>query len=287
MTARTTTLGALVLVACSCGGAAPATTSTPADDDEPARASFHVELGVPGDPLRWVMATLDDEPLEVTGCVMPERGPCEESMRVVLDDDAREELQALLDDVAATPRCEPEGIHEGDREYTLRVEGGARYSGHVPADGSQMTARNGGPCRADARLAWWIARWLVGAARPASEQPSSVIVTLDATSASGPRFVNATIDLGSGPWAIVGCTASVAGACIATQRVVLDDAGRAHLGALLEDVRSEPCHAPFPAGAGLSIATGLVYDGPCGADAELAWWAATRLDPSALTPGPS
>lgn len=285
-THHSTLLAGLLLVACSCGSTPPTTTTTTPPETAASASSLTVELSAPGlDRVRVVSAALtDDAPLVVTGCVMPESAPCEESMRVVLDDDAREELQALLDDVAATPRCEPDGIFPGDRDYTLSVEGGATYAGHIPADPAQMAARTGGPCRADARLAWWIARWLMGATRSASENPASVSGTVDTSSSAGPRFVSASIDLSERTGvAVVGCTSSVRGTCRGTTRVALDAPALARLSALLEDVRSEPCHVPFPSGATLAVEAGLVYDGPCGADADLAWWMATQLDPNALT----
>lgn len=282
MTRRITVLAGLLFTACSCGGAPASTEPTTTPTPEATRGGMTVEMMAPGlDRARFVHASLTDgSPLVITGCVMPERAPCEESMRVVLDDDAGEELDALLDDLGETPRCEPAGIEPGDREFTLTVEGGATYTGPIPADPTRVAARAAGPCRADARLAWWLARWLVGATRPSGESPSRITVTVDATNASGPRFVNATVDLAAS--SIEGCTSSARGECAATRRVALEPPAIARLGALLEDVRSEPCHTPFPAGAALELEAGLVYDGPCGADADLAWWVGAQLDPDAI-----
>jgi len=274
---------AWLVSACSCGGAS---TAAPEPTTEAPVATLHVDLEAPGlDRARFVSATLGGDPLAITGCVMPESAPCEESMRVEFDDDASEELGALLADVGDMPRCEPEALQPGDRTYRATFGGNDTvYAGPLPADPTQIAARTTGPCRADARLVWWVARWLIAATRAASEQPSIVSATVDASRESSPRFTQASIDFGRSPLAVEGCTSSTRSACAAMQRVELDSRALARLGALLEDVRSEPCHAPFPSAAPLTIETGLLYDGPCGADADLAWWAATRLDPSALSP---
>lgn len=265
-------------LACACGGAPPPVTETHAT------LGLEVEMFAPGlDRDRYVSARLTAEgPLAVTGCVMPERAPCEESMRVILDDDAREEIEALLGDLGERPTCEHETPEAGDRSYALRVDE-TPYEGALPADPAQLATRMADACRADARLAWWIARWLVAATRGASERPSRLDVTVDATRADGPHFVVATVDLASSPLVVEGC-ASDARSCAQRQRVTLESATLARLGVLLEDVRSEPCHAPFPAGVPLTIEAGIVYDGPCGADADLAWWIATQLAPGALAP---
>ncbi len=262
-------------LACACGS-----SPAPAPDTH-ATLGVQVEMFAPGLD-HFVSARLTaDGPLAVTGCVMPERAPCEESMRVVLDDDAREEIEALLGDLGEQPTCEHEPAEAGDRSYALRVDE-TRYEGTVPADPARLSTRIAGPCHADARLAWWIARWLVATTRARSDLPSRLEVTIDATRTS-PHFVVAAIDLASSPLVVEGC-ASDSRSCAGAQRVTLDGAALARLGALLEDVRSEPCHSPFPSGAVLAIEAGLVYDGPCGADADLAWWLATQLVPGALAP---
>lgn len=269
-----------VLLACGGAGATGAGASEPATTS--AATGFTVEMMAPDLARpRFVRASLSGRaPLEVGGCVLPEPGPCEESMRVVLDDDAREELEVLLDALAETPRCEPAATEPGDHEFALTFDDGTTFRGPMPADPARVAARAGGPCRADARLAFWLARWLLGEARPSEEQPSIVRVTLDATRDTGPRFVLASLDVAAA--VIEGCTADARGPCPSTQRVALAAPDAARARALLEDVRSEPCHAPFPAGAPLEIEAGLVYDGPCGADADLAWWVGTRLDPDAI-----
>jgi len=97
-------------------------------------------------------------PWTIHGCVTGAHGACEETQRVELDETGRNELVRLLDEVRAIPRCEPDGIFPGDRGYRLELSGFPRpYEGKLPADVAQIGARNVGPCRADAPLAWWIA----------------------------------------------------------------------------------------------------------------------------------
>ncbi len=260
--------------------AAPASPPPPGAGAIP--GEIRATVGIDGG--RFVTATLTSTPpATVIGCVSSVAGTCFATLRIPLDDEATSELARLLADVSAIPRCEPEGIFPGDLDYELSWEGAPRtYEGHVPADEHTMAARGSGPCRADARLAWWIARWVLASSRPASELPTPLVVTLDASSGSGPRFVNATAHFDTTPPTIVGCTATVGGSCRATHQVELDELGTARLLALVEDVRAEPCHVPFPEGTGMSIAMSLAYDGRCGADARLAWWVARTLDPSAF-----
>lgn len=244
--------------------------------------SISVTVGI--EAGRFVTATLESAvPAHVTGCVSSVAGTCSATIEVPLDADAVAELPQRVADVRAIPRCEPEAIAPGDVDYHLSWLGAPReYVGHVPGDEANVTARGSGPCRADARLAWWIARWVLAQSRPASEMPSPIVVTLDATRSSGPTFVNATLHLERTPAVIEGCTAAVGGSCRATHQVELDAARTARARVLVEDLRAEPCHVPFPAGVALSIPMGLAYDGRCGADPALAWWVAGVLDPSAM-----
>jgi hypothetical protein len=250
--------------------------------------SIHVTLAMPGpDAARFVTATLEQgPPLAVFGCVSSVSGACRRTTQIELDHDAGAELDALVTAVRAIPRCEPEAIVPGDREYTLTLDGAPReYTGHLPAAEAELASRDAGPCRADARLAWWVARWIASSSRAPSEQPSTVAAQVNVSGETGPSFVNATVDLAATPLAVFGCTSAAAGSCRATTSVDLDAAQRARLLALVEDVRAEPSHEPFPAGQSLSLATGIVYDGPCGADAALAWWLAGVLDPTAMSRG--
>ena len=280
----------LVVLLVACGGAeAPATstspvTTAPATSTAPATIARSTDIsvtsGIPGSTL-FVTATLErDSPLVVVGCVSSVAGACAATARIVLDDDAPSELDELVRAVEARPRCEPVGFSPGDPVYTLSLAGRS-YDGHLPAAQDQIAARTAGACPSDARLAWWIARFVVATSRTPAELPSRVDAHVDVTT-TDPRFVTAWVEPGPSELAIVGCTSGVAGSCRATRQIVLDATQRARFGALLEDVRSEPCHVPFPIGAALEIDVGLVYDGRCGADAELAWWMARLLDPDAM-----
>jgi len=239
---------------------------------------------LPG-PASFVTATFTSgSPSTITGCVSSVAGECAATALVTLDADASTELERGVAGVLAIPRCEPEAIVAGDLEYHLAWAGAPReYEGHIASDESTIAARGSGPCRADARLAWWIARYILAASRPASDAPTPFSVTFDASSAETPRFVNATVDLVAAPPTIFGCTASVRGSCRRTHQLELDLVQSARLRALVEDVRAEPCHVPFPAGAAFSLEMSLAYDGRCGADQALALWVANTLDPSAFT----
>lgn len=280
-----------LVMASACGGAEQQPSSPP--DPPPttipepiaASADIHVTAGIPG-AANFVTATLTrGAPLVVIGCVSSVAGACAATQRIVLDDDARAELEGAIAAVHAMPRCEPAGFTAGDPEYALEL-GGTSYTGHFPAAESQIAGRTAGPCLADARLAWWIARWIIGSSRAPSELPSSLDVRVD-ESGSEPRFISATVDLTMSSLTIVGCVSALAGSCRATREVALDGTGRARLLTLLEDVRAAPCHEPFPIGATLSITTGLVYDGPCGADWTLASWIARAIQPDQVPTGAS
>lgn len=164
-------LFALLLL--GCGGApategpAPAPTSdengagaTAAPPALPAEIRAHVHLPGPDveDNHVFVTVTLGELPWTISGCTTGAHGACEETSRVELDEASRAELVQLVAEVRAIPRCEPEGIFPGDRAYRLDLTSFPRpYEGNLPADPGQLATRNAGPCRADARLAWWIA----------------------------------------------------------------------------------------------------------------------------------
>ncbi len=144
--------------------ASRATLHAPEAASEP--ETIHVTLGLSAAPPSFVTATYTS-PATIDGCISALAGACVATTRVTLEEEANEELTQLLADVRAMPRCEPGGIEPGDLDYTLSWPGSPSYVGSVPADASRMAARNEGPCRADARLAWWIAHWIVAAASPA------------------------------------------------------------------------------------------------------------------------
>jgi hypothetical protein len=248
-------------------------------------ATMTLTMGVP-DPTapHFVSATLDTtgSPMTISGCVSTVAGACAASVLIRLDADATAELGSLYRDVLAIPRCEPEATVAGDLPYELSWPGALReYRGSMPGEDAQIAARSSGACRADARLARWIGRYVRAESRARSELPHPISIVVDATDGSGPRFVNATLDL-DGTSRITGCTANVRGVCHATHDVELDAVQSARARALVEDLRAEPCHVPFPAGAPLSLAVGRDYDGRCAADAALAWWAAGIVDPTAM-----
>lgn len=131
----------------------------------PAEIEAHVHLpGPQPDAHLFVRVSLAPLPWTITGCVTGRAGACEETARVELSEADRAALVQALAEVRAIPRCEPEGIFPGDRAYRLVLTGGPRpYEGHLPADPAELPSRTAGPCRADARLARWIAdRFAVG-----------------------------------------------------------------------------------------------------------------------------
>ena len=142
-------------------------------------ALITADVVLPGPlPDRHVLVTIDlgsGLPWTISGCVSPGGAPCEESARALLDEAARTELVTAIDEVRAIPRCEPEPIFPDDRPYTLTLTGFPRtYTGGLPGDASAMATRNAGPCRADARLSWWIAsHFEAGAAAPAGPASGS------------------------------------------------------------------------------------------------------------------
>lgn len=182
---RLAVAAALMLLGCGETAGAPG-ASTPATEDPaptatptttaaphalPARITADVVLPGPV-PDRHVLVSIDlgsGLPWTISGCTSPGGAPCEESARVELDEAARTELVTAIEEVRAIPRCEPEGIFPDDRPYTLTLTGFPRtYAGGLPGDASAMATRNAGPCRADARLSWWIAsRFEAGASAPA------------------------------------------------------------------------------------------------------------------------
>ena len=116
--------------------------------------------------------------------------------------------------------------------------------------------------------------------------PARVSAVVDATTDAGPRFVNMKLDLGSGlPWTITGCTSGLRGGCDETLAVELTEEQRVALIQRLVAVQQEGCHDVLEPGGVLSVEVGLVYDGPCGAEADLAWWLADQFDPGVLGRG--
>lgn len=167
---------ALVLLV-ACGSAEPAAertvaTSSPAPQAPPAGqsssdaprslpTSLMLEVGIPGRPEWWVNARLqlDSEPWRLVGCIGQRRAvACEQNTTIEVSADEQRELVALLDEIQAPIRCEPEGFAPGDPEYAIR--GSWSREGHLPADPAAVEARTQGPCGAPARLAWWVARRL-------------------------------------------------------------------------------------------------------------------------------
>jgi hypothetical protein len=139
-------------------GPAGAPTETAAPPALPAEIRARVHLpGPAADDHLFVTVSLDGLPWTITGCVTGPHGGCEETGRIELTDADRTALVTALGEVRAIPRCEPEGNFPGDRPYRLDITGAPRpYEGSLPSDPTQIDTRNAGPCRADARLAWWI-----------------------------------------------------------------------------------------------------------------------------------
>jgi hypothetical protein len=169
---RMRSTAALLVLLAACAG--PSTSTEPSTGPEPTaepeaeapRAPHPLperitaEVQMPGpDESRYANATvtLSGLPWTITGCIGP-RAACEETARIELDEAERGELVRAIEEVRAIPLCEPEGIFPGDRTYRLEITGAPRvYEGRLPADEGQLAQRNDGPCRADARLAWWVA----------------------------------------------------------------------------------------------------------------------------------
>jgi hypothetical protein len=142
----------------SAAGSGTATTvGTPPALPAEIEAQVHLPGAAPDDHL-FVRVSLSDLPWTITGCVTGPAGGCEETLRVELTEADRRELVRLVMDVETIRPCEPEGIFPGDRAYRLVLTGFPRpYEGRLPAALADLAVRNAGPCRADARLAWWIA----------------------------------------------------------------------------------------------------------------------------------
>jgi hypothetical protein len=153
-------------------GARPAAETTPGEAVEPADpmppaeappalpAEIEARVHLPGEDASHLYARVSLAPLPwvITGCLAARAdAPCAPSTRVELGENDRRELVELLAEVWAIPRCEPFELGD-DRGYSLVLTGSSRpYVGTLPSDPSRVAARNEGPCRADARLAWWIA----------------------------------------------------------------------------------------------------------------------------------
>jgi hypothetical protein len=127
----------------------------------------------------------------------------------------------------------------------------------------------------------------------AASEPETIRVTLG-VSATPPSFVTATY---TAPATIDGCISAVAGACVATTRVTLDEEANDELTRWVADVRAMPRCEPGGIEPGdldytLSWPGSPSYvgsvppdasrmegrnAGPCHADARLAWWIASRI----------
>jgi hypothetical protein len=178
-------LGWIVVVLSSCGEA-ESTSPPPATSSEPATAAgsepsgaphpLPAEIvadvvlpGTPPDRHMSVRVSLGALPWTIVGCITPGAAPCEETMRVELDEPARTALVQAIEDIRAIPRCEPDGIFPDDRPFELTLTGfPSPYRAALPGDPSLMATRNEGPCRASARLAWLLVQWFSpGTAAPA------------------------------------------------------------------------------------------------------------------------
>ena len=142
---------------------------------------------------------------------------------------------------------------------------------------------------------------LLSSAAPSEAQappalPASLHAAVGLPGSGAPRFANATLDLGSAEWAVVGCIASVANVCLATQRVVLTTEQRTRFVRLWMEVASMPRCEPAgfsPGDPEYTLATpaaayqghlpraaedlAVRTSGPCLADARLALWLAQLL----------
>ena len=98
----------------------------------------------------------------IEGCVTSASRVCTRTRAVLLMPADRAAYVSLWFAIRATPLCEPEGIFPGDRMFELQSAQG-NFTGRLPANVADLAARNGGPCRAHARMAWWVAeRFLAG-----------------------------------------------------------------------------------------------------------------------------
>jgi hypothetical protein len=93
----------------------------------------------------------------IEGCITDAGGVCTRTRGVRLTPAERVEYVRLWYELRGMPRCEPEAVLPRDRAFELRSPQG-RYAGHLPAAVTEVGTRNQGPCRAPARMAWWVAR---------------------------------------------------------------------------------------------------------------------------------
>jgi hypothetical protein len=295
-----TTCAVFLLVCASCGSEAATRTAAepePAGDREasgpdepdpppaseaphPLPASITADVHLPGaDPNRFASATvsLGGLPWTIEGCVSSARGACAATQRVELDEAARTELVRALEEVRAIPRCEPEGIFPGDRTYRLEITGAPRvYEGRLPASESDLAQRNAGPCRADARLAMWIADRLRGSATARARE---IELRLTTSRPADRRFLSVRTSVAEARMS--GCTSAVAGSCRRTTEVSLAGADE-ELTRMLDALAANPaCPRPSEGGM-LTLELATVYDGRCGEMATLGWWIAERFEPNAM-----
>lgn len=140
-----------------------------------------------------------------------------------------------------------------------------------------------------------------------AQAPAALPARIDAQiglPGTGPaRYLNVSIDLGSGPrWSITGCVASAPGACAATATIPLDDAGRRELVQRIQAMQARmrcPPPRPSPGDPTFTISTpsdswvgALPRDpaqipartaGVCAASEGLAWWLVQRFGVPGLT----
>lgn len=137
-----------------------ATSLASAQAPRPLPAELHAEVHLPGsDPNRHLRVTVDigrGAAWVIEGCVTDAGGRCTRTRAVELTAAERQEYVRLWAEIRAIPRCEMDAIWPGDRNWVLTSSQG-RWSGRLPADRAAVAERTRGPCRADARMAFWIA----------------------------------------------------------------------------------------------------------------------------------
>ncbi len=160
-TMRTPSLVVVCALSCVMLAAGRVATARVVRAPQPLPAELHVDVELPGSVAnRYLHVTVDiggGAQWFIGGCVSSARGICHASSRVQLSEAQRREYVQAWFAIRSTPRCEPEGIFPGDREFALRWNG-QDVTGHLPADAAQVPVRNAGPCRAHARMAWWVAQ---------------------------------------------------------------------------------------------------------------------------------
>lgn len=151
---------ALWVLASALAFLAPSVALAQAATPRPLPAVLHVRAHLPGpDAGRHLDVQVDigrGAEWTIEGCVSS-GGGCRRTRRVTLGEADRAEYVRLWTEIRATPRCEPEGIFPGERVFVLDSPDG-RFEGRLPASVDAIIDRNRGPCRAHARMAWWVAQ---------------------------------------------------------------------------------------------------------------------------------